>query len=78
MNWDVAEELRWSLSISTDTQIPSKYETLFCEATKIVAKHGVTPKPITVFFVRDVLQVHLTIQDRIAEYWRDVSYHADL
>ena len=59
------------MSIQASTQIPQKYEELFCKATEIIAPH-VNSKRISVFFVRDILIVNLVVEERISEYWRDV------
>lgn len=70
-DWDIAPELKEQISIAASTEVSAKYISLVCEATRIIAPH-VRPKKITVFFVRDVLTVNLTVVDRVAEYWRDI------
>lgn len=71
LDWVIAQELRDTLSLSADASVSARYEALFIKATNLLAP-TVKPKPITVFFVRDVLKVNLSTQQKIAEYWRDV------
>ena len=71
LDWTIAPELRGTLSLSADASVSARYETLFIKATNLLAP-TVKPKPIAVFFVRDVLKINLTAQEKIAEYWRDM------
>lgn len=71
LEWNTDPKLKNDLQLLTDTNIPQNYESLFCNATQLIAPF-VSPKRITVFFVRDALNLKLTAEGRIAEWMPNV------